>query len=41
MESRRLFTEKIMKKSEIFAENFFHKENWEPIELDEENAEPI
>ena len=30
------FTEKIMKKSEIFAENFFHKENWEPIELDEE-----
>ena len=30
------FTEKIMKKSEMFAENFFHKENWEPIELDEE-----
>ena len=30
------FVEKIIKKSEMFAENFFHKDNWEKVELDEE-----
>ena len=30
------FTERIMKKSEMFAEDFFHKDNWEVVPLDEE-----